>query len=299
MDRLDELAVFTAIVETGSLAAAARKLRRSPPAVTRVLAALEERLATRLVERTTRKLSLTDAGRRFADRAGAVLGAYDEAIREAGSDLAPRGLLRVTAPVVFGARHVTPILMAIQGEYPALQVELVLSDRNLDMIDEGLDAAVRIGTLADSTLVARRVGRVSRVIVASPSYISAQGCPAAPADLASHHLIYTASRPEPVAWRFQRDGRMFAVPVNPRMIINQVDATLSAARAGHGIASALSYQVAEDVAAGRLLRLLTDWEPAPMPVQLVVPSGQHLPARTRLFMTEAARNLSALPVIQL
>lgn len=298
MDRLDELTVFAAIVETGGLAAAARKLRRSPPAVTRVLAALEQRLSIRLVERTTRKLSLTEAGRQFAERAAAVLAAYDEATREAGLNQAPRGLLRVTAPVVFGGRHVTPVVMAFQATHPDLRIELVLADRNLDLFDEALDVAVRIGAMADSSLVARRVGQVSRVIVASPAYLAAYGQPSVPADLSSHHLIYTASRPEPVAWRFQREGRTHAVAISPRLIINQVDATLDAARAGHGIAAALSYQVAVDIAAGRLIRLLPDWEPPPLPVQLVVPSGRYLPARTRLFLNEAARSLGTLAVIR-
>jgi DNA-binding transcriptional LysR family regulator len=298
VDRLDELTIFAAIVETGSLAAAARKLRRSPPAVTRILAALEARVATRLVERTTRRLSLTEAGRRLAPQAAAVLAAYDEATQDIAADQSPAGLLRVTAPMVFGSRHVTPLVTAFQTAHPLLRVELVLADRNLDLVDEGLDIAVRIGRLADSSLIARRVGQVARVLVASPDYIAVHGPPGEPAALSRHHLIYTASRPDSVVWRFGHGGRTMTVAIEPRLIINQVEASLAAARAGHGIAAALSYQVAEELVDGRLVRLLAEWEPPPLPVHLVVPGGRHMPARTRLFLEHAARGLAGLPVLR-
>ena len=168
MDRLDELAIFVAIVEAGSLVGASRRLRRSPPAITRALSSLENRLGVRLVDRTTRRLAPTEAGNLFAERARTLLAGYEEVLL--GASQAPiRGVLRITAPVQFGRRHVAPIVSAFLNEYPDVGVELSLNDRNLDLIEEGLDLAVRIGPLADSSLVARQVGSVRRVVVASPS----------------------------------------------------------------------------------------------------------------------------------
>jgi DNA-binding transcriptional LysR family regulator len=296
MDRLDELAVFAAIVETGSLAAAGRRLRRSPPAITRSLAALEQRLGARLVERTTRKAVPTEAGRSLADQAGRILAAYDDAMRVPGT--APHGLLRITAPVVFGRRHVTPVVTEFLDAHPAVRIDLVLADRNLDLIEEGFDVAVRIGTLAASAMVARRVGQVRRVLVASPGYLATHGTPAAPADLARHRIVYTASRPEPVAWHFRSGTRQQVVQLTPRLTINQVEAVLLAACAGYGVALALSYQVADELAAGTLVRLLQQWEPEPLPVQLVMPSAHYMPARVRAFLDHAVRHLSRLPVLR-
>src|SRR4051812_17316447 len=181
MDRLDELSVLLAILEGGSLAAASRRLRRSPPAITRILAQLEERVGARLVDRTTRAMSATEAGRRLAEQARAVLGAYADAVREA-SDAPLRGKLRVTAPVVFGRRHVLPVVGEFLDAHPDVQVELVLADRNLDLVEEGLDVALRIGALRDSGLIARRVGQIRRVLVASPAYLAAHGAPREPGD---------------------------------------------------------------------------------------------------------------------
>jgi DNA-binding transcriptional LysR family regulator len=195
MDRLDELAVFLAVLEAGSLAGAARRLRRSPPAVTRILAGLEERTAARLVERTTRALAPTEAGRHLAEQARRLLADYDEAMRMAGGDRIPRGPVRVTAPVVFGQRHVTPLVTGFLTAHPGVRMELHLSDRNVDLVEEGLDVAVRIGVLPDSGLVVRRVGEVRRMLVASPGYLAAHGTPAGPADLAGHDVMFTASRP--------------------------------------------------------------------------------------------------------
>ena len=299
MDRLDELAVFVAILETGSLAAAGRRLRRSPPAVSRILAGLESRLSARLFERTTRRLAPTDAGRRLGDRARRLLAEYAAVVQDAGdADQPPHGVLRVTAPAVFGRRHVTPVVTSFLAAWPDMQVELLLADRNLDLIEEGLDVAVRIGQLADSGLVARRVGEVRRVLVASPHYLEEHGRPEEPEDLTGHVAIFTAGRPGPVAWQFRFGGRERSRRLAPRLMVNDVEATLVAARAGLGIASALSYQVAEDLAAGRLVRLLAAFEAPPMPVQLVVPSARLRPPRVRAFLDHAARQLAALAVVQ-
>ncbi len=297
MDRLDELAIFVAIVDEGSLAAAGRKLRRSPPAVTRALAALEDRAAVRLVERTTRRCRLTEAGRRLAEHARQLLAGYGDAVGEAAAG-SVRGLLRVTAPLVFGRRHVTPVVASFLDAYPGMRVELVLSDRNLDLIGDGLDVALRIGPLADSSLVARRVGEVRRLLVASPSYLAVAPRLRAPADLVRHDAVFTATRPGPLEWRFGDGARGQAVRLVPRLMVNDVEAMLLAVRAGRGVGRALSYQVADDLASGALVRLLPELEPPALPVQLVVPSARHLSPKARSFLDHAARALATLGVIR-
>src|SRR5256885_2317858 len=218
MDRLEELAVLVAITDHRSLAAAARRLRRSAPAITRALAALESRVGARLVERTTRKLSLTEAGRVLAERSRALLNEYDVAIGDVADEPA-RGLLRVTAPVQFGRRHVAPLVTRFLDAYPEIQVELVLNDRNLDLIEEGLDVAVRIGPLADSSLLARRVGEVRRVLVASPDYLTRRGPPSKPADLSGHDTIFGTIRAGSLEWRFGSPKRSTVVRLSPRLLV--------------------------------------------------------------------------------
>ncbi len=287
--------MLVAVVDQGSLVRAARRLRRSPPAVTRALAALEQRVGARLIERTTRRLSATEAGRVLADQSRALLSAYDEAV----TDISPapvRGLLRITAPVQFGRRHVAPVVTSFLQRFPESQVELVLHDRHLDLIEEALDVAVRIGALADSSLLMRRVGEVRRLIVASPGYLARRGTPARPAELTAHDTIFSSSTWGPLEWRFGSRGRMM-VRLAPRLLANDVEVLLAAARAGHGIVRVLSYQVADDLAAGRLVRLLRTFEPPALPVQLVAASRTHMPPKIRAFLDLAAEQLSSLPVI--
>lgn len=297
MDRLNELEIFIAILDTGSLAAAGRKLRRSPPAVTRALTRLEDRIGTRLVERTTRHLAPTEAGRRLADQARMVLADYDAAVREdTGAPM--RGLLRVTAPTVFGRRHVMPLVNAYLDRYPGMRVELILNDRNLELIDEGLDVAVRIGPLADAGMVARRVGEVRRTLVASPAYLARQGTPQTLDDLAQHDIIYTSVRSQTPEWRFRQGARERTVRLNPRLLANDIESVLSALRAGRGVARTLSYQVADELAGGTLVRLLPEHEPAPLPVHVVVPSARHMAPKLRAFLDHAVLELEQLAVIQ-
>ena len=296
MDRLDELAVLVAVVDEQSLVAAARRLRRSPPAVTRALSALENRVGARLVERTTRRLSPTEAGRKLADESRALLSAYDTAV----ADISPapvRGLMRITAPVQFGRRHVAPVVTAFLRKYPETQVELVLHDRHLDLIDESLDLAIRIGPLSDSSLLVRRIGEVRRVVVASPGYLTRCGMPAKPADLADHDTIFSTSVSPAVEWRFGPRQRT-VVRLAPRLLVNDVDAQLAAARSGQGIVRVLSYQVFDDLGAGRLIRLLQSFEPPPLPVQLIHLSRTHVQPKIRAFLDFAAEQLSGLRVIQ-
>ena len=292
MDRLEELAFFVAVVEAGSLAAAARRMNRSPAAATRALAGLEERVGARLVARTTRRLAPTPAGLALAEQARGLVTGYESAISGA-EEGAVRGLVRITAPVQFGRRHVAPVVSAFLDAFPETQVELRLADRNVDLVEEGLDVAVRIGAMAESRLVSRKVGQVGRILVASPAYLAARGMPLRPAELAAHETIQGMIRPGPREWQFGRTR----VRLAPRFIVNDVDAALGAARSGRGIARVLSYQAAEDLAEGRLVRVLGPYEPPPLPVQIVTQAAEYRPARVVAFLDHAAGMLRSLPVL--
>jgi len=296
MDRLDEFAIFVRIVEEGSLVGAARKLRQSPPAVTRALAALEARLGLRLVDRTTRRMMPTEAGRSLAERARAVLGDY-EAATQGLSDAPVRGVLRITAPVQFGRRHIAPIVTAFLDRFAEAEVELVLADRNLDLFDEAIDVALRIGRLADSSLSARQVGEVRRLWLASPAYLKRHGTPRAPADFVGHDVILGTS-PSAQDWRFTNLRRRAVPRLRGRLRVDDVETRLQAARAGRGIVQLLSYQAADDIAAGRLLRLLREHEAPPLPVQLVTKGRSHRAPKIDAFLAFATERLLALPVLR-
>ena len=294
MDRLDDLSLYLAIVDTGSLAAAARRTGRSPPAVTRHLNELERRLGVRLIERNTRRLSVTDAGRRLAEHARSLLSDFETAMRDtAGEGAAPRGLLRVSAPLMFGRRHITPIVTDYLATYADVSADLALSDRPVDLIEEGIDVALRIAPLDDSSLVARRVGTVRRVVVASPAYLARHGMPARPDDLAQHRIVLFVNHANTADWRFADT----TVRVAARLQVNRAEAAIAAARAGHGLLMVLSYQVASELADGSLVRVLQEFERPAIPVQLVVPTARLMPPRVRTFLDFAVPRLTALAVL--
>lgn len=297
MDRLQELAVLVAVIDHGSLSAAARRLRRSPPAVTRALAALERRLGVRLVERSTRRVSPTETGRVFAERARALLHEYDSAVTGL-ADAPLRGLLRITAPLQFGRRHVAPVVIGFLQNFSEMRVELVLNDRNLDLIEEGIDVAVRIGPLADSTLLAKQVGEVRRILVAAPEYLANRGTPRKPSDLAAHDTISGTAPSEPSEWRFGPPKRTTVVRLSSRLLVNEVEARLVAVRAGQGIARVLSYQVSEELESGSLVRLLPGFEPPAFPIHLVTSSRSPQPPKIRAFLDFAAESLTRLRMIR-
>ncbi|USQ94141.1 LysR family transcriptional regulator [Caulobacter sp. RL271] len=297
MDRLDELSLLVAVIDAGGLAAAGRRLRRSPAAMTRALAALEERAGARLIERTTRRLAPTEAGRELADRARRLLADYEAALETSAPD-AVRGLLRVTGPTVFGGRHLAPIVNAFLDQHPDVRADVTLHDRNLDLIDSELHVALRIGALADSSLVSRRVGAIRRVTIASPDYLARFGEPKTPADLARHQTVLTTAVSATPEWRFEAGGRPRAVRLDPRLRVNDVEAALAAVLAGQGIGRALSYQVADELAAGRLVRLLPDFEPPPLPVQLLTAGGRFMAPLVRAFLDFAAPRLERLAVLR-
>ena len=296
MDRLDELAMLVAIIDTGGLASAGRRLRKSPAAMTRALATLEERMGARLIERTTRRLAPTEVGRALADRARRLLGDYEAALLAAPD--AVHGTLRITGPTVFGGRHLTPVVSDFLAQHPGVQADLTLHDRNLDLIEGELHVALRIGPLADSSLLARKVGTVRRLVVGAPDYLARRGAPREPADLAGHDTILTTVVSPSPEWRFETQGKVRAVRLEPRLRVNDVEAALNAVRAGHGLGRALSYQVADDLAAGRLVRLLPDFEPPPLPVQLLAAGGRFMPPLVRAFLDFAAPRLERLGVLR-
>lgn len=296
MDRLDELATFVRIVEEGSLTRAASRLRRSPPAVTRALAALEARLGVRLIDRTTRRLAATEAGRLLYDRARGLLGEYEAAtlgVREAPV----RGRLRIAAPVQFGRRHVAPIAMAFLDEHADVEIELLLNDRNVDLIDDSIDVALRIGPLADSGLTARLVGEVKRLWVASPGYLERRGRPQTPQDLGRHDAVLGTFRTAGT-WSFGHARRRGGIRVSGRLRVDDVEARLQAVLDGRGIGQFLSYQVADALAAGRLVRLLQSHEQPAIPVHLLTKGRVNRAPKIDAFLAFAVPRLQALAVLK-
>lgn len=278
MDRLLTLEMFVAVASEGGFAAAARKLGSSPPAVTRGIAALEARLGTLLFHRSTRAVALTDAGTAFLEQARRILADFAGAERELrGAAAEPRGQLYVTAPVMFGRLHVLPVVGKLMAEHRELMVRMMLIDRNVRIVEEGIDVAVRIGALADSGLKAVRIGWVRQMLVASPAYLARRGAPQAISELGGHELIGTMGPRAAGEWQLAR-GKWRLDP-RPRLVLNTVDGALAAAEAGLGIANLLSYQLADALGAGRLIALLADEQPPALPVHLLFePSRAALPA---------------------
>jgi DNA-binding transcriptional LysR family regulator len=299
MDRLQAMEVFVAVVDSGGFASAARKLDLSAPVVTRAVAELEERLGVRLLVRTTRKVRVTEAGARYAEDCRRILADVGEAeSATSGSRSLVQGTLGVTAPVLFGNLHVTPVVTDYLRRYPGVDAQCVFVDRVVNLVDEGLDVAVRIGELPDSSLRAVGVGQVRRMLVASPGYVAAHGRPQRPQDLAAHVLIQpTQVAPYP-EWRFAEGGRPLVQRIRPRLRTTTNDATRSFALAGLGIARLLSYQVADALARGELLPLLEDFEPPPLPVHIVHHEGRHMTQKVRSFVDLAVDMLRANPALR-
>ena len=298
MDRLQAMTTFVAVVDSGGFASAARKLNLSPPVVTRAVAELEERLGLRLLTRTTRIVRVTDAGARFAEDCRRILGDIEEAETAAtGTHAAPRGTLTLTAPVLFGHLYVAPILVDYLQRYPEVEAQCLFLDRVVNVVEEGIDVAVRIGELPDSSLQATRVGRVRRVLVASPAYLKARGVPLRPEAL-TEHTIVSASAVTPVSeWRFNDAGRPLLQRLHPRMRTTTNDSAIAAAVAGLGITRLLSYQVAAHLKTGALHILLEDFEGAPLPVHVVHHEGRRATQKVRSFIDLAVETLRADPAL--
>jgi DNA-binding transcriptional LysR family regulator len=281
MDRIDAMAAFVAVADLEGFAAAARKLGLSPSNVTRLIAALEDRLGARLLQRTTRSVTLTDVGARYLERARRILSDVEEAEISAQAErTAPSGRLVVSAPIGFGRLHVSPVMSKYLQRYPDVSGELRLSDRMINLVEDGVDLAVRIGHLPDSSLVARSVGDMRRIVVASPHYLSRRGEPNHPVAVTSHDTIQFGASD----WNFVEDGREVRVPCTPRFITNSADAAILHAEQGGGLTRVLAYQAAGAIAAGRLKIVLERFEQALLPIHIVYPTSRLLSAKVRAFV---------------
>lgn len=296
MDRLYLMTVFVAVAEVESFAGAARRLTLSPPAVTRAVATLEERLGVKLLHRTTRFVRVTEAGQRYLEESRRVIAAADEADEAAqGIHREPRGHLVVTAPVLFGRMYVMPGIVDYLQRFPATEISALFLDRVVNLLEEGVDVGIRIGELADSSYKALRVGQVRRVICASPAYLQHNGVPQQPDDLAQHPLIVASNLNPHVEWRLLRNGEAVTVRIKPRLTVTSNDAAIEAAVRGLGITRLISYQVAPQLAAGELKIVLSEFEPAPVPVHVVHREGRYASAKVRAFIDLMVERLRADP----
>ena len=290
IDNLTDLRVFTRIVATGSLSQAGRELNLSLAVISKRLAALEDRLGVRLVNRTTRRLAATQEGAEFFDRCQRILADLDEAEAAVTTGrTSPKGLLRVTAAVAFGRRRIAPAIAGFVARHPDIQVELDLTDRIVDLVDSGLDIAIRVGALPDSSLIARKLVENYRVVVASPDYLARHGVPRTPADLADHECLCLSLLGD--AWSFIGPDGPLQVKVTARLCTNDGEAGHEWALAGAGLVMKSIWDVGEDLAAGRLVRVLADWQSPATAIHAVYPTSRHLSAKVRSFVDYLAEHL--------
>ena len=294
MDKLDSMAVLLAVVEAGSLSAAARQLAMPLATVSRKVAALEAHLKTRLLHRTTRHLALTEAGSAYVAACRRILDEIGEAERTATGEYAtPKGELTVTAPMMFGRLHIVPVVAEFLAQYPEIEINLVLTDRVMHLMDEHVDVAVRIGELPDSGLMATGVGKVRRVVCASPAYLARHGAPLTPAGLAAHDCISFEVMESRRAWVFGAARSAQAVPVHSRLAVNTVDAAIAAATLGVGLVRVMSYQVMDALRNDTLRIVLEPFETQPLPVSLVHKGQAPLPLKLRAFLDFVTPRLRA------
>jgi DNA-binding transcriptional LysR family regulator len=285
MDRIDAMQAFAAVADLRGFAPAARKLGLSPSGVTRLVAALEERLGVRLLQRTTRSVALTDVGARYLERIKRILADVEEAEGSVRDERTrPSGRLVVSAPIGFGRLHVSPVMSAYLKRYSEVSGELRLSDRVINLVEDGVDLAVRIGHLADSSLVARQVGEMRRIVVASSAYLKQHGEPKTPEVIASHATIQFGATAAPPDWRFVRDGHEIRVTCAPHFITNSADAAIQYAGQGGGLTRVMFYQAVDAIKAGRLRIVLAKFEPPPLPIHIVYPTSRLLSAKVRTFI---------------
>lgn len=295
MDRIDAMTTLIAAVDGGSLSAASRNLGMPLATVSRKVSELEAHLRTKLVIRTSRKLMLTEPGRAYVAASRRILEEIDETERAASGEYgAPQGHLTITAPIMFGRLHVEPVVLAFLQAYPDIQARLILADHVVNLVDDHIEVAIRIGRLPDSAMVATRLGTIRRVACASPDYLAKRGTPETLEMLADHDCVMFEGLYSSTVWNFGCGERAAAVPINPRFAVNTADAAIAAAVAGTGITRVLSYQVADALAAGELRLVLEPFEPEPLPVHLVYPAQSLLPLKLRAFLDFSAPRLKAL-----
>ncbi len=290
--------VFVTVAGDGGFAAAARRLGLSPPAVTRAVAALETRIGTRLLHRTTRVVRLTEAGERFLSDCRRILAEVEDAeAAAAGSHRELRGGLGVTASAMFGRLHVAPLVLDFLRRHPGVEIRTLFVDRVVSLLEEDMDVAVRIGHLPDSSLAAIRVGAVRRLVCAAPAYLAARGAPATPADLTAHDVVAFSGLAPPREWTFPAGTSGLSVPVAPRFTTNLPEVAIAAARDGRGLTMLLSYMVHAELEAGALVPVLGVWEPPPLPVHVVHGAGRQAAARVRAFVDHAVAGLRRLDAL--
>lgn len=286
MDKFDAISMFIAVCETQGFAPAARKLGVSASVVTRAVASLEAQLNVRLLQRTTRSLHLTEVGQAYLERARRIMADLDEAEQTAQSRNAePAGLLSLTAPVMFGRRHVVPMLQSFMEQYSKVTADLRLSDGIVNLVEEGFDLAVRIGNLPDSQLIGTKVGQTQRIIVAAPGYLDRVGRPNSPKDLEKMDVISFSQTGNNPDWRFGSANKEVRLRLTPKLNTNSADAAIDFAQSGAGATRILCYQVHEALADGTLEQILAPFAPAPMPIQLVYPTARMLSVKVRAFIT--------------
>jgi DNA-binding transcriptional LysR family regulator len=288
------MSILVAAAEAGSLSAAARRLGTPLATVSRKVSELEAHLKTRLLNRSTRRLTLTDAGRSYVAACKRILEDVGEAERAASGEYsAPKGELIITAPIVFGRLHVLPVVTAFLQAYPDIDVRIMLADRTVNLVEEHIDLAVRIGELPDSSLIATRLGAIARVVCGSPTYFAVRGTPKQPDDLTAHDCVTFAGVTSPDVWIFSAGKSETSVSVHSRLVVNTAEASIDAAIAGVGVTRVLSYQIADAVRSGTLAIVLRDFEPPPWPVSLVHAGQGLLPLKLRAFVDFAAPRLKA------
>src|SRR5262245_20999314 len=294
MDRFEAMSIAVAIAEAGSLSAAARQTKTPLATVSRKVSELEAHLQTKLFNRTNRALVLTDAGRSYIAASKRILADMAEAERVASGEYAtPRGDLTVSAAVAFGRLHLQPVLAEFLAAFPEVNIHLGLQDRAVNLLEEHVDVALRIGDLADSSLIAVRVGEICRVVCASPAYLKSRGTPKAPAAPSTHDCSSYPPVQSPNMWRFTRDETEYAVPVRSRLIVSNLESACDAACAGIGITEAFSYHVTNAVKSGELTLLLQGYRPEPLPVSFVYSPNRFMPVKLRAFLDFAVPRLRA------
>jgi DNA-binding transcriptional LysR family regulator len=292
MDRLQLMEVFIAVAEAESFSGAARSLGMSPPSVTRAIAALEDRLNVKLLNRSTRSVRVTEAGQIYQDLVRRILGEIDEADEAtAGVNAEPRGRLAITAPVQFGQMFVTPAIVEYLQRYPEMEVSALFLDRVVNLLEEGLDVAIRIGELPDSSMRAIRVGQVRQVVCASPEYLANHPEPQTPAELAQHLIVAATSVTPTTDWMFRQGTATTKVRVQPRFSVSSIEAALVAVSKGFGITRLMSYQVAPFLRTGQLKTILTEYEPPALPIHVLHCEGRYSSAKVRTFIDLVAATL--------
>lgn len=298
MDRIEEMTVFVAVAELGGFAAAARKLKLSAPTITRAVAALEAQVGAELFVRTTRFVRLTESGERYLQDCRRILHELEEAeAQAAGAHLAPQGTLVIAAPIVFGQRLLLPLLVEFLLQHPAVSARALLVDRPVQLSEEGIDCAFRMGELPDSALVATPLGHIRRIVCASPGYLAAHGQPQLPQEVIDHALVVSAADGRSDRWRFVDGDREIDVEIEPRLVVSTNEAAISAALGGWGLTRVMSYQVNAELQRGDLQRVLQAFEAKPLPVWLVNAEGRRAAAKLRSFIAFAVARLRGHPAL--